>query len=408
MNYKSLIAAAIVAFPLFVASQSSAIPVDLGTAGDFVILAKSGISTTGTTLVVGDMGVSPIGATGITGFGLVADASNTFSTSSLVVGSVFASNYSPPTPVYLTTAVGDMEAAYTDAAGRPADVTELGAGNIGGMTLAPGVYKWGTGLTIPTDVTLSGGSNDVWIFQIAGTLTVSSDTSVILGGAAQASNIFWQVAGQTTLGTDSQFVGIILDQTKIVMNARATLDGRALAQTAVTMISNAVTQPVSTPFDDFFFIQSSNDQNNNTCSVGVSGEEFEAFGDVSGVGTDGQAVRISYDTPQPTKTSRSNKRISVKQSRFSTLNVFFDGMSATDGPVIVEKCSVNGSANTVKLMGSVSVKCNTESLFALLTENQIESIRTAFHGNKKVKVKVNSDASKASLSLSCSGDAFSD
>ena len=240
MSCKCVILAAIVASPLLVASQSYASPVDLGTAGNFVILAKSGISTTVGTSVVGDIGVSPIAATGITGFGLILDASNTFSTSSLVIGKVYAADYAPPTPASMTTAVSDMETAYTDAAGRAADFTELGAGNIGGMTIGAGVYKWGTGVTIPTDVTLSGGAGDVWIFQIAGTLDISSARMVILSGGAQANNIFWQVAGQTTLGTTSQFKGIILGQTAIVMNTGATLDGRALAQTAVTLDSNAV------------------------------------------------------------------------------------------------------------------------------------------------------------------------
>jgi len=179
-------------------------PVDLGSAGNFVILAKSGISTTGTTSIVGDIGVSPIVATAITGFGLIMDSSNQFSTSSLVTGKVYAADYAVPTPAYMTTAVSDMETAYTDAAGRTLpDFTELGAGNIGGMTLAPGLYKWSTGVTIPTDVTLSGGPDDVWIFQIAGTLDISSAKSVILSGGAQAKNIFWAVAGAVTLGTTS-------------------------------------------------------------------------------------------------------------------------------------------------------------------------------------------------------------
>jgi len=414
MNCKYLIVAAIVASPLLVPSRShAATPVDLGTAGNFAILAKTGISTTGTTAIVGDIGVSPVAATGITGFGLILDASGTFSTSSLVTGKVYAADYAPPTPAHLTTAVGDMETAYTDAAGRAAGVTELGAGNIGGMTLAPAVYSWSTGVTIPTDVTLSGGPTDVWIFQIARTLGISAATKVILSGGAQAKHIFWQVAGQTTLGTTSQFKGIILDQTAIVMNTSATLEGRALAQTAVTLDSNtldsnSVAQAGSTLVDESLFIESTTEPVNNTCEVGANGGKFEAAGDVRGVCTAGQAVRISYDTPQPTSASRSDKKVSVKQSKFSTLDVLFDGTSATGGPVIVEKCSVKGSANAVKLTGSVSVKCKTDSLFALLTANQIASIQTAFNGNKKVKFKVTGNASKASLSISCSGNASID
>lgn len=240
MNRKYLILVAIVALPLLAAGQSYASPVDLGTAGNFAILAESGISTTGITSVVGNIGVSPAAATYITGFGLIMDPSGTFSTSSLVTGRVYAADYAPPTPTNMTTAIGDMQTAYTTAAGLAADYTELYAGNIGGRTLAPGVYQWGTAVTIPADVTLSGGADDVWIFQIAGTLGISSATQVILSGGAQASNIFWQVAGQTTLGTTSHFAGNILDQTGIALQTGATLDGRALAQSLVTLDGNTV------------------------------------------------------------------------------------------------------------------------------------------------------------------------
>jgi len=218
--------------------------VNLGTASDFVILAKSGISTTGTTTITGDIGVSPAAASYITGFGLVLN--NTYATSSLITGNVYAANYAPPTPAMMTTAVSNMETAYTDAAGRTNPyVTELGAGNIGGMTLLAGLYKWSTGVTIPTDVTLSGNSSDVWIFQIAQTLDISNGKKIILSGGANASNIFWQVAGQTTLGTTSVFNGNILDQTAIVLNTGATLNGKALSQTAVTLDASTVLFPIT-------------------------------------------------------------------------------------------------------------------------------------------------------------------
>jgi hypothetical protein len=222
------------------------LPIGLGTAGNLVILAKSGISTVPGSSVTGDMGVSPIDSTAITGFSLILDGFGTFSTSAQVTGRIYAADYAAPTPVILTTAVSDMETAYTDAAGRTLpDHTELGTGNIGGMTLAPGLYKWGTSVLIDADVTLAGGPDDVWIFQIAGNLTVASAKSVILSGGAQARNIFWQVAGGVgvDIGTTSHLEGIILSQAGINMQTGASMNGRLLAQTAVTLQSNAVTAP---------------------------------------------------------------------------------------------------------------------------------------------------------------------
>jgi hypothetical protein len=221
--------------------------VNLGTSGDFVILSKTGITTTGATSITGDIGVSPINATAITGFGLIADASNTFSRSSLVTGKIYAANYTSPTPTKLTTAVSDMQTAYTDAAGRTIpDHTELYAGDVTGKTLTSGLYKWGTGVLISAGgVTLSGSASDVWIFQIAQDLTVANGAIVTLGGGALASNIFWQVAGKVTIGTTAAMKGIILCQTQIAMQTGATLNGRALAQTAVTLIANTVTQPAT-------------------------------------------------------------------------------------------------------------------------------------------------------------------
>jgi len=144
----------------------------------------------------------------------------------------------------MTTAISNMETAYTDAAGRSDyTATELGAGNIGGMTITPGLYKWGTGVTIPTDVYLSGGINDVWIFQIAQTLDIAAATHVVLIGGAQSKNIYWQVFGTVVLGTTSVLYGNILCLTSIAINTGATLYGRALAQTAVTIDAGTIVGP---------------------------------------------------------------------------------------------------------------------------------------------------------------------
>ncbi|MBN1757454.1 MAG: DUF3494 domain-containing protein [Chitinispirillaceae bacterium] len=222
-------------------------PVLLGKSGNFALLAKTGISVTGTSSIVGDLGISPAAATFLTGFGLIADPSNEFSTSSLVTGKIYAADYTSPTPTNLTTAIGDMETAYTDAASRPTpDFTELYAGDITGQTLISGIYKWGTAVFVSAGgVTVSGSASNVWIFQIAQNLELADGAIVTLSGGAQASNIFWQVAGQVTLGTTAAMKGIILCQNAIVMNTGATLSGRALAQTAVTLDANAVAEPVS-------------------------------------------------------------------------------------------------------------------------------------------------------------------
>lgn len=222
--------------------------VDLGTAGDFAILSKAGISTTAGTAIVGNIGVSPIAATAITGFGLTEDSSGEFSTSALVAGKVYAANYAPPTPSMLGTAIGDLGIAYTDAAGRSGpDFLNLGSGNLNGNTLAPGLYKWGSEVTITDSITIDGGADDVWIFQIDNRLNLANGANIVLSGGAQAQNIFWQTAQGATLGTTSHFQGILLTATDIAVQTGASVNGNLYAQTAVTLDSNAITQAIPEP-----------------------------------------------------------------------------------------------------------------------------------------------------------------
>lgn len=216
--------------------------VNLGQAGNYVILAKTAINNSSTSAITGDLGISPAATSYITGLALTDFTG--YATSSQVTGQVFAADMASPTPVNLTTAVENMITAYNDAAGRPSpDFLELGTGNIGGQTLTPGLYKWTTTVTMPSDVVISGGANDIWIFQISGDLSMSSAVNITLTGGAQAKNIFWQVAGQATLGTTSHFEGVILSMTGITFQTGASINGRALAQTAVILDSNAVTKP---------------------------------------------------------------------------------------------------------------------------------------------------------------------
>ncbi len=217
-------------------------PVNLRGAGNYVILAQTGISNVATSKVTGDLGLSPAATSYITGFALTNATG--YATASQVTGKIFAADMAAPTPINLTTAINNMSTAYTDAAGRPTpDFSEYSLGNIGGKTLTPGLYKWTNTVTMTSTVTLTGDGSDVWIFQIAGDLTMSSGVKIILKGGAQAKNIFWQVAGQATLGTTSHFEGIILSKTGITLQTGASMNGRALAQTAVILDQNVVTKP---------------------------------------------------------------------------------------------------------------------------------------------------------------------
>ncbi|WP_394757172.1 ice-binding family protein [Rhodoferax sp.] len=213
-------------------------PVNLGTAGTFTILSKTGITDVYKSAIVGDVGTSPI-----TGAALLLTCGE-------VVGKIYVVDAAGPLPcavndaTTLTTAVGDMGTAYLDAQGRTSpDFTELGAGEIGGLTLAPGLYKWGTSVMISNDFTLSGGPNDVWIFQVAGQLNQANGKRVTLAGGAQAKNIFWQVADSVAIGTTAHFEGVVLGKTLVAVNTGASANGRLFAQTAVTLQMNAITQP---------------------------------------------------------------------------------------------------------------------------------------------------------------------
>jgi len=234
----------LVGFMASVVSAGSPAPVILGTAGNYVILAKTGISAVPKCTITGNIGVSPITSNGLTGWSETMDQTESFSTSAQVTGKLFAANYSAPTPATLTKAVLDMQAAYLNATGRTnPDFIELGGGDISGLTLAPGLYKWSNTVVINGNVTLHGGPNAIWIFQIAGGITQASAARIILAGGAQAKNIFWQSAGVVALGTTAHFEGIVLGATGITLNTGATVNGRLFSQTAVTLIMNTITAP---------------------------------------------------------------------------------------------------------------------------------------------------------------------
>jgi hypothetical protein len=214
-------------------------PVPLGTAASFAILTKSGITDVFPSAINGNVGASPI-----------TGAAIHLTCAEMLTGKIYSVDAAGPlpcrvtAPALLTKAVGDMQIAYNNAAGRKLpNFIDLKGGKIGGLTLLPGLYKWHTGVLISTNVTLSGGPTAVWIFQIAGTLTQASATRVILKGGALPKNVFWQTSGAVAIGTTAHFNGVILAKTMIAMKTSASANGRLLAQTAVTLQENAVKRP---------------------------------------------------------------------------------------------------------------------------------------------------------------------
>jgi len=231
--------------------------VDLGTAGDFAILSKSGISTVPNSSIKGDIGVSPIAATAITGFTLTMDSSTTFSTSTQVTGGhkAYAADYTSPSSTKLTTAVSNMETAYTDAAGRittPSTATDkylnYGAGEIGGATLPPGVYTFDRDVTINDDLKFDGDANSVFIIQTTKSVKQAAGKKVTLinsagGSPPLASNIFWSVAEEFIMEGTAHMEGVLLVKTAVTMKTGSTMNGRVLSQTAVVLQVATVAEP---------------------------------------------------------------------------------------------------------------------------------------------------------------------
>ena len=211
--------------------QAAQLPVALGSATTFSALAGSTVTNTGPTVVYGDVGVSP--GTAVTGLPPAQVLGGTIHSADGLAAS----------------AQIDLTQAYSDAAGRTLSAIGV-AGDLGGLTLPPGLYNSTTTLSITGNLTLDGGGNpySVFIFQVGSALTTASGSQVLLQNGANAANIFWQVGSSATLGTYSAFNGTILAQTSITLTTGAQLNGRALAGSgAVTLDSNTITNPGPPP-----------------------------------------------------------------------------------------------------------------------------------------------------------------
>lgn len=212
---------------------TSKAPVVLGTAADYAVLAGSTVTSINATTVNGDVGVWA--GTDVTGFaGIVPGGPG------IVNGMIHAGDAAAQI------AQGDLTTAFNDAAGRTLAPVDVANADLGGRTLAPGLYKSSGTLAITGNLTLDarGNKNAVWIFQIASSLNTASGSQVILSGRANAANVYWQVGSSATLGTTTVFKGTIMADQSISLATGVTLDGRALARIgAVTMDSNTITIP---------------------------------------------------------------------------------------------------------------------------------------------------------------------
>jgi hypothetical protein len=226
-------------------------PVNLGTAANYVLLSKAGVTTTGLTSITGNVGTSPIAGTALTGFALTAHSSNTFFTSPIVHvdvngngGKIYSADLAAPTPAIMGTAILDLGTAFSDAVSRaPTTVPERASGLLDGLTFQAGVHKWSSPVSFASGITLNGSADDVFIFIVAQTFVLGAGASVTLTGGAQAKNIFWAVSGYTQLTSGAKLFGNILCATQIVFQAGSELVGRALAQTAITMIATTISMP---------------------------------------------------------------------------------------------------------------------------------------------------------------------
>jgi hypothetical protein len=213
------------------------IPLELHSAGDFAVLAETAITNAQTSVVTGNVGLSPaLGSENALTCGEVSGVIYDVAVGGARCRTVNAA--------LLTQAVNDGHAAWHDAVARVADYTEVGGGNIGGMTLPPATYRWSAGVQISSNLTLQGGPDDVWIFLIEHDLIVDPGVQILLLDGALPQNIYWvTVVNNVEIGAGAYFKGVILAETFIDMKTGASIDGRLLAAQAINLDANTVTQP---------------------------------------------------------------------------------------------------------------------------------------------------------------------
>jgi len=207
-------------------------PLNLGSSADYTILSVSALTNQPPSVVTGNVGMTKVRGSliGLT-CGEVSGQIVTIDNTSRACGRT--------DPAGLNQGELDADNAYNDATSRPPDFSELAGGNIGGLNLGPAVYAWNTDVAIKSNLTLTGGPNDVWIFRIWGAFNVDPGVQIVLNGGALPQNIFWAPRATAQLGANSQFKGILLPAAPVFMDAGASINGKLLAS-EVHLIQNTV------------------------------------------------------------------------------------------------------------------------------------------------------------------------
>ncbi len=214
-------------------------PLDLGIAQSFAAMAYSSIVSSPTSTIKGKVGLKPGRRT------LIAlDAKTEVEGGS---DNVYSADDTGDKAIYLTLAREDLISAYREAAARETDKdkVEAYAGNIGGKTLPPGIYKWSNGVVIDSDVILEGNSKDIWIFQITGDVAVASGVNFKLLDGAKARNVYWQISGKVTLEANTKVPGTMMSQLTFEMKNSAKLNGRALVKNGKLLMNQNI---IDVPF----------------------------------------------------------------------------------------------------------------------------------------------------------------
>ncbi len=311
--------------------------VDLGSiiTNNFVVLSKAAITNVPPSIITGNIGASPITGAAIavtcaemTGTIYTVDAAYTGSGDVTCVAPGPGAN-----KTLVDNAVLDMGTAYTDVAGRTPGVgatnLNVGGGTLSGQDFAPGTYTWDTpgNVSITGNITLTGSATDVWIFQISGSLNLASGVHVSLAGGALPANVFWQVAGETVLGTNSIFNGNILagGVSTIALQTGATLNGRALSQFEVTLQSNTITATAPVTIGPVFI-----DVNGNH-SLDLGEQSFSTIKAAILASVDNDSIEVTAGTYTEVGQIVIDKNISIVGASSATVIIKTDSDTGNSG-----------------------------------------------------------------------------